>query len=220
MRPQEDYVIKQESVTQTPTESKTQSIPRPGAETRPFIVLIAVGSIMVLIAEFIVARTAPIELLVENTQWSAIGTMHGIAGGAIFLTSAVTLYLSYRLLIGEISSFEDLKIISVATAVAVFITILLGNWIYIGYRAPGMVQEYFIETQPVLHKMFFEFKEIIALFTFPLAVAAAFILFRYEDDLIHRPWLRTMVFLLVALMFAFFIITFGLGALITRIKPV
>lgn len=213
-------MIKQESLAQTSIEPKPQPIQKPSAETRPFMVLIAVGAVMVLISEFIVARTAPIELLVENTQWSAIGTMHGVAGSADFLTSAITLYLSYRLLTGEISYLGDLKIMSVATAISLFITILLGNWIYIGYRAPGMVQEYFLDTQPVLHMMFFEFKEIIALFTFPLATAAAFMLFRYQDDLIHRPWLRTLVFLLVALMFAFFIVTFGLGALITRIKPV
>ncbi len=212
-------MIKQETV-QASTELKPAPIPRPSAETRPFIILIAVASVMVLIAEFIVARTAPIELLIETTQWSAIGTMHGIAGGAIFLTASISLYLSYRLLVGETGSLRDLQLITAATAVSALVTILLGNWIYVGYRAPGMVQEYFQETQPALHFTFFEFKEIIALFTFPLAAAAVFILYRYGESLTHRPWLRTMVFLLVALMFAFFLIAFGLGALITRIKPV
>ncbi len=212
-------MIKQESV-QAPTELKPQPIAKPDAETRPFIILIAVASVMVLIAEFIVARTAPIELLIETTQWSAIGTMHGIAGGAIFLTSSISLYLSYRLLVGETGSLRDLQVITAATAVAALLTIMLGNWIYVGYRAPGMVQDYFEQTQPAVHYTFFEFKEIIALFTFPLAAAAAFILYRYGESLIHRPWLRTIVFLMVALVFVFFLIAFGLGALITRIKPV
>lgn len=214
-------MIKQESVTQhAPAEAQSQQLPKPDADTRPFVILIAVASVLILVAEFIFARTAPIELLVETTQWSAIGTMHGVAGGAIFLTSSISLYLGYRLLIGEIESFRDLQVVTSATAVTSFLTIVLGNWLYIGYRAPGMVQDYFLQTTPVLHVMFFEFKEIIALFTFPLAAAAAFILVRYGDELLHRPWLRTMVFLLVALVFVFFLITFGLGALITRIKPV
>jgi hypothetical protein len=214
-------VIKQESVSQhAPAESQSQEMPKPDAETRPFIILIAIASVMILVAEFIVARTAPLELLVETTQWSVIGTMHGIAGGTVFLTSSISLYLGYRLLVGQVESFKDLQVVTSATAVTTFLTILLGNWIYIGYRAPGMVQDYFLQTQPVLHMMFFEFKEVIALFTFPLAAAAAFILIRYGDEMVHRPWLRTMVFLLVALVFAFFLITFGLGALITKIKPV
>ncbi len=213
-------MLKQEPVSQPAPKAQPQQISKLDAETRPFVILIAIASVVVLVAEFIVARTAPIELLIETTQWSAIGTMHGIAGGSVFLTSSISLYLGYRLFVGQVESFRDLQVITAATAVTSFLAILLGNWIYIGYRAPGMVQEYFLQTQPVLHVLFFEFKEVIALFTFPLAAAAAFILIRYGDELVHRPWLRTMVFLLVTLVFVFFLITFGLGALITRIKPV
>ena len=40
------------------------------------------------------------------------------------------------------------------------------------------LRSYFVKSMPEVHKIFFEFKEFGALFTLPLAVGAAFILWR------------------------------------------
>ncbi len=214
-------MIKDEAVRMAvPAEPVPHNSERRRAQAKPFIVLAAVAGILFLILDSIIAHTAPLDNLLLSTKWSALGTLHGVVGSVLFISGSISLYLGYRLLTGQGEASADLKIATVVTAVAAFITIVLGNWIYIGYRQPGMIQDYFLSTNPELHLIFFEFKENMALFTVPLAVPAAFILLRYGDQLSERPWLRTLVFLLLALVFLFFLITFGLGAAVTKIKPI
>ncbi len=189
-------------------------------QARPFIVLIIVGALLLFISEFIVAHTAPLNNLLLSTKWSVIGEIHGISAVVILISIAVALYQSSRLLIGEDYAYRDLRFASAVTALMAFITIAFGNWIYMGYRAPGSVQEFFLQNAPELHGVFFEFKAGIALFTFPLAVAATFILYRYGPQIRENYWLRTVVFMLLAFAFIFFLIAFGLGAAVTKIKPV
>ncbi|MBI1800794.1 MAG: hypothetical protein HYR71_04110, partial [Chloroflexi bacterium] len=136
------------------------------------------------------------------------------------IVAAIGLYLAYRLFIGQIKAFHDLQLMSVVVSTLSFITIAFGNWIYIGYRSAGGARVYFLTHYPELHKVFFEFKEFVALFTFPLAVAATYILLRYGEQLLQRRWLKATVAVLLAMVFFFFVVAFSLGAAITRIKPV
>ena len=71
-----------------------------------------------------------------------------------------------------------------------------------------------------IKKIFFEFKEFIALLVFPLAVAATFIFIYYRQDVLKRVNLRNISFLILILMFFYFVVTFGLGAAITKLKSV
>lgn len=214
-------MIKDESIrASTPVEPAARRSVFPGAEAKPFIVLVVVIAVLILIAEFIVAHTAPLENLFLSTKWSVVGAIHGSLGSIIFISGGIAVYLGYRLLTGQLESLHDLRTATLVTTLAALATIFFGNWIYIGYRMPGMIQDYFLEHTPELHLIFFEFKENIALFTIPLGVAATFILYRYGDELRAHSWLRTMVFILLALVFLFFLVTFGLGAAITKIKPV
>jgi hypothetical protein len=58
-------------------------------------------------------------------------------------------------------------------ATLAFLTIVFGNWIYIADRAntPDSPRSYFLAKMPDVHKVFFEFKEYVALFPLPLSVA-------------------------------------------------
>jgi hypothetical protein len=202
----------------------SESIPRPplraDREARPFLILAAFVVALLLIGDAIIAHTAPLEHLLQTTQWSTTGAIHGMLGSTIFIAGSVALYLGYRLMTGRLESLRDLKTATVLTTLAAAATVIFGNWLYVGYRQPGMTQDYFLQNAPELHTIFFEFKEDIALFTIPLGAAAAFILYRYDADLCRHPWLRTVVLLLLALVFLFFLIAFALGAAITRVKPV
>ncbi len=215
-------MIKDESIG--PTAPAATPIPERAElerkDYRPFLALAIVCGILLLLGDTIIAHTAPLENLLFTTEWSGIGTIHGILGSILFISGSISLYLGYRLLTGRTESTGDLRIASLVTAIAAFATVVLGNWIYIGYRQEGMVQDFFLQNSPELHLIFFEFKENIALFTVPLATAATFILFRYGDELSERPWIRTVVFLLLGLVFMFFLVAFGLGAAITKVKPV
>lgn len=186
---------------------------------KPFIVLAIVAAVLFFIAEAIVAHTAPLEKLFATTQWSTLGAVHGALGSILFISGGISVYLGYRLLRGHTETASDLTIASLVTTGVALVTIIFGNWIYIGYRMPGMIQDYFLENSPELHLIFFEFKENIALYTVPLAVAATFILWRYRDDLQERVWIRTLIFILLGLTFLFFLFAFALGAAVTKIKP-
>jgi hypothetical protein len=70
----------------------------------------------------------------------------------------------------------------------------------------------------VVHKVFFEFKEYIALFALPAAVAAAFVIWYYREDLLRRPWLRYTAASMLWLCFFCVLAAFVLGAAITKLQ--
>jgi len=70
-----------------------------------------------------------------------------------------------------------------------------------------------------LDRIFFEFKEFGALFTLPLTVVTAFILWSYGAQVLDRPWLRYTVAVLMGLAFFYLVIAFGLGAAVTKPRP-
>jgi hypothetical protein len=72
---------------------------------------------------------------------------------------------------------------------------------------------------PEVHKVFFEFKEFGALYTLPLTVCAAFILWRYGAQIMEQRWLRYTVAVLIGLSFFYLVVAFGLGAAVTKLKP-
>lgn len=179
------------------------------------VVLALVGG-----AALLLATTAPFDRLLGNSRGALIVTYHGLSAGLLVIASAIAVYLGWRLYSGQIKAFRDLQRLSVVVAALSFITILFGNWIYIDVGAPNGVRAYLLATDPALEKVVFEFKESIALFTLPLSVAAAYILARYGEQLLERPWLRASVAVLLALAFVFFVAACGLGAAITQVKPV
>jgi hypothetical protein len=64
-----------------------------------------------------------------------------------------------------------------------------------------------------------EFKNLAALFTLPLTVCAAFILWRYGRQVMEQRWLRYTVAVLIGLSFFYLVVAFGLGAALTRLRP-
>ncbi|MFQ5839071.1 MAG: hypothetical protein ACE5HJ_09885, partial [Thermoplasmata archaeon] len=134
------------------------------------VFIIVTGAIAVV--GFTAVATSPVSFLVGEGESKLVAAFHGIAAFIFLLSATITLYLGWRLLIGEIKAFKDLKLLSVFNAVMAAVTIIFGNWIYIAYRSPGGPREYFLETNPVVHQIFFEFKEFMALFTLPMGVVA------------------------------------------------
>jgi hypothetical protein len=92
--------------------------------------------------------------------------------------------------------------------------------LYIFYRAksPDSPRSHFMATAPSIHQIFFEFKEFGALFTLPLAVTAAYLLWRYGAQVMERTWLRYTIAVLLGLSFFYLVVAFGLGAAVTKLK--
>ena len=173
-----------------------------------------------LIGLSIVWITAPAERLLGGGAEAIRGALHGTAAGLFMVTATIGLFQGYRLFAGQARSVAELQVGSVVNAAMALFTVLLGNWVYIPYRASGGPRSYFLEHAPEIHKIFFEFKEFAALFTLPLAVAASFILVSYGMAAVRRKDLSTLVAVLLALVFFYFLVAFGLGAAVTKLKSV
>lgn len=184
---------------------------------RPLIVMVAALAVVGLA---IVLLTAPLSALLGDSQYALEGALHGVAAGLFMVTATIGLFQGYRLVIGTIQHPAQLEFGAAVNALLAFLTILFGNRIYIFYRASSGPKTYFMENRPEIHKVFFEFKEFVALFTLPLAVGAAFLFLVYRQQIIKSQGLRTVAALLLALTFFYFVVAFGLGAAITKLRAI
>ncbi len=185
----------------------------------PYVTIVtwaAVTLFLVLVALF----TAPISSFFGQSSLAVISATHGLFATLGVVVGTVTSYLGYRLFTGKIKAFSDLKILSVISTFIAAATIVFGNWIYIAYRAPGGPRAFFLENNPEIHEVFFEFKEFIALFPLPLAVAATFVIWRYGDQLVENKPLRTLVGIVFGVAWGALIIAYLLGAGVTKLRSV
>ncbi len=182
--------------------------------------LVAVIGVMIASALAFTVLTAPLSQLLGTGAGALPAAIHGMAALLYLFVGTIGLYLGWRLLTGHIRAFADLQLLSVVGATMSLLAIGFGNWLYIFYRAktPDSPRSYFVKNMPDIHQIFFEFKEFTALFTLPLMVCAAFILWRYGSQVLGRPWLRYSVALLLGLSFFYLVVAFGLGAAVTKLK--
>ncbi len=184
-------------------------------------VLIAyVVMFMAAIAVSILLITAPASQLLGGSEYAIRSAFHGLFAGIFMVTTTIGLYQAFRLWMGAEINIKELEIGSLINSIICFFTILFGNWIYIPYRSQEGPRSYFLKTTPEIHKIFFEFKEFTALFTLPLLVSATYIIWISGDRLKENRSLRMTVSLLLMLGFFYFLIAFGLGAAITKLKSV
>ena len=182
--------------------------------------IIGILVVVSAIAGSILVVSAPIERLMGESAYGLRSAFHGLFAGIFMVTATIGVYQSIRLWSGTALNIRELEIGSVVNTAACFATILFGNWVYIPYRGPAGPKFHFLEKAPEVHKIFFEFKEFVALFTLPLAVAAAYVICRYGERLTSNKTLREMVALALVLTFFYFVVAFGLGAAITKLKSV
>jgi len=190
---------------------------REGASSASLIlvVVLLIGSAFV-----ITLLTGPFNSLLGEQSGAIPAAFHATAAFIYLFVGAIGLYLAWRLWIGRIYALADLQLLATVAATFSFLDIVFGNWLYTYYRmkGPSSPRSYFLATNPAIHKIFFEFKEYAALFTLPLTVTAAFVLWYYGGQILERRWLRYMVAILLALSFFYLVVAFGLGAAVTKLK--
>lgn len=191
------------------------------AETaRPDWTLAYVAAAAVGVVALLALVTSPVAAILGDSEYAIPGALHGVAAIVYVIVATILAYLAYRLYTGDLTAWRDLRILAALAAFFSLVTILFGNWIYIFYRAPGGPRTYFLENEPEIHEIFFEFKEFVALFTLPLAVAAAFVLWRERESLAGDLRLRQATAAFLVLAWAFLMLAFGLGAAITKLRGV
>ncbi len=199
----------------TPAESKNEK----AADPSPLVTVVTWGAVSLFLL-IVALFSAPISLLLGGSQLAAISAAHGLFATLGVVVGTTTSYLGYRLFTGKIKAFSDLKVLSAISTFIAAATIVFGNWIYISYRAAGGPRAFFLENNPEIHEIFFEFKEFIALFPLPLAVAATYVIWRYGDQLIENRALRTWVGIVFAVAWGGLMIAYLLGAGITKLRSV
>ena len=193
---------------------------QPKEEKSSKATIIGILFVMTLVGAGIFFVSSPTKQLLGEGAYSIRGAFHGLFAGILMVTMTIGLFQGFRLWKGSFVNVRELETGSIVNAVICFFTIVLGNWVYIPYRASGGPRSHFLETAPEIHKIFFEFKEFTALFTLPLVVATAYIICQYGERLNLDRRLREMVSLLLILAFFYFVGAFGLGAAITKLKSV
>lgn len=196
-------------------EPSTPSEATKGKWALAYVVVGAIGVVALL-----ALATAPVAALLGDGSYAIPSALHGVAAITYLIVATVAAYLAYRLYGGRLERLHDLRILACFNAFFSLVTILFGNWVYIAYRAKGGPRSYFLENNPVIHQIFFEFKEFIALFTLPLSVAAAFVLLRHGDELVKHSRLRQAVAVALGLSWLYLILAFSLGAAITKLRSV
>ncbi len=164
--------------------------------------------------------TFPIAELLGDSRYAIPAALHGVSSILYVIIATVLAYMAYLLYTDRLERYHDLTILSELAALFSFVTIVFGNWIYIYYRQSGGPKTFFMENQPAIHQFFFEFKEFVALFTLPLAVATALIIRREGAHLRSRPLTRQAVAVLLVLAWLFLLVAFGLGAAVTKLRSV
>jgi hypothetical protein len=192
-----------------------------GIKIEPSSKVILFGWIVVgLFLAFLILITSPFEALLGPSQWALASTLHGTLAILGAIVETVAAYLGWKLYNGQLKANGDLKIIAALSVIASTAAIIFGNWVYIGYRGPGGPRAWFLANNPSVHNVFFEFKEFLALFTAPLSVGAAYIIWAFKDSLSQDKSLRTTVALLLITTWILFMVTFLLGAGITKLRSV
>lgn len=184
------------------------------------MLVVYVLALLAAMAAAILFLSAPVSHLLGESEYAIRGAMHGLLAGIMMVTVTIGLYQAGRLWTDSEINIKEFQIGSLINATVCFFTILFGNWLYVPYRAEQGPRAFFLKTTPEIHKIFFEFKEFVALFTLPLLVVATYLIWTYGDRLKENRALRLSVSLLLLLGFFYFAVAFGLGAAITKLKAV
>ncbi|MBI2184122.1 MAG: hypothetical protein HYU39_04090 [Thaumarchaeota archaeon] len=197
-----------------PDEDRNGSIDPPAPST---LVVWGLATIFLLI---VIGLTAPFSVFLAESSLATISAAHGTLATLGVIVGTISGYLVWRLFVGKIKAFTDLKVLSLISAIIAGLTVIIGNMIYIAYRAPGGPRAFFVQNNPAVHEIFFEFKEFIALFPFPIAVATTYIIWAYKEQLTQDRGLRSWLGIAIAIAWGALMIAYLLGAAITKLRSV
>jgi hypothetical protein len=183
-------------------------------------IVIATWVILTVFLGFVLGFSAPWEDLMGDSPFASIATIHGMIATLGVIIGSAAGYLGWRLLLGHLKAYRDLRILATISSVLAVLIAVSGNMIYIAYRGEGGPREFFKGNFPEIHEIFFEFKEFIGLFPLPIAVAATFILWKYRNSLPVNENIRNAVGVMIAVAWTVLMIAFVLGAAITKLMGV
>jgi hypothetical protein len=163
---------------------------------------------------------APLHWLIGFNPYTITLTLHGILGTSVVIMAVLAAVMGYRLAARRPPSRTWLARNTAIVAGLAVVSAVLGNVLYAGYLRSGGPKEDLIKKAPEAHRILFEFKEYVGLVPLPLAVAAAYIAWRYRSDLRRDRYLAEIVALVLLLLVLYCFLPLGLGASITRLRGI
>jgi hypothetical protein len=158
----------------------------------------------------------PFVNLFHPSPWQRwMGTIHGMGSLLAMVVMAYAGHLAFPLLRGSSSILPQMRTLSFWSALLSFLAIATGNLAYMRYRADlsmGGARAWLKENSPLVQYVLMEYHEFTVLFTLPISIACAWVLWKYGDSILERknqPVLAATSVALMALMF------FSIGGMLT-----
>jgi hypothetical protein len=150
----------------------------------------------------------PLVNLLHPSPWQrSFGFLHGAASMLTTIVVAYTGHLAFPLLRGSAKVLPSMRTLTFWSGIITFLGIASGNFAYMRYRADssyGGARAWLKENSPLTQYIFMEYHEFTVLFTLPLSIASAWILWSYGDAILekkNRPVLTATCVAMMATMF-------------------
>lgn len=160
----------------------------------------------------------PLVNLIHPSPWQrSFGMIHGMAA---MMATIVTIYaghLAFPLLRGSAKILPQMRSLMFWSSIITFLSIASGNLGYMRYRASidfSGARAWLKENSPLTQYIYMEYHEFTVLFTLPLAVGSAWVLWLYGDKIVekeNRPVLAGVSIAVMAMMF------YAMGGCVTGI---
>jgi hypothetical protein len=158
----------------------------------------------------------PLVNLLHPSPWQRwIGAIHGMGAMLALVVMVYTGHLAFPLMRGSSKILPQMRTLAFWSTLLSFLAIATGNWAYMRYRAAaefGGARAWLKENSPLVQYVLMEYHEFSVLFTLPLTVACAWVLWSYGDSILekkNRPVLAATSVALVAIMF------FAMGGMVS-----
>jgi hypothetical protein len=158
----------------------------------------------------------PLVNLLHPSPWQRwMGAIHGMGAMLALVVMVYTGHLAFPLMRGAGKILPQMRTLAFWSTFLSFLAIATGNWAYMRYRASaefGGARAWLKENSPLGQYVLMEYHEFSVLFTLPLTVACAWILWNYGDSILdkkNRPVLTATCVALAAIMF------FAMGGMVS-----
>lgn len=158
----------------------------------------------------------PLVNLLHPSPWQRrMGAIHGMGAMLALVVMVYTGHLAFPLMRGAGKILPQMRTLAFWSTLLSFLAISTGNWAYMRYRAGadfGGARAWLKENSPLGQYVLMEYHEFSVLFTLPLTVACAWVLWNYGDSILdkkNRPVLTATCVALAAIMF------FAMGGMVS-----
>lgn len=150
----------------------------------------------------------PLVNLIHPSPWQrSLGMIHGFGAMMATIVTVYAGHLAFPLLRGSAKVLPQMRSLTFWSAVVTFLSIASGNLGYMRYRA-GIdfdgARAWLKIHSPLTQYVYMEYHEFSVLFTLPLAVGSAWVLWNYGDKILeksNRPVLAGVSVAVMAMMF-------------------